>query len=102
LIQSIWDRDFWTRSDVFIDEIDLENNLGFVQDYGRPTLVLPHLDDSKNIEYLISYPDRFDRTFIVVAKNNLLLADSMRSTREFPHLRLDELKDLDRIGEINV
>jgi superfamily II DNA helicase RecQ len=96
---AIWNsKQLWPQPDIFVDSVDLATKLGFVRNYSRPTVLLPSPDDTETISSLMSNPEQIDRSFILVTRNDLLLNNPRRLTKEIRHLRLENADDLDRIG----
>jgi len=89
----------WSRPDVFVEIQDLKSTFAFIQNYGRPTLILPSNDDSGTIASLLSDPDDFGRSSILVASDDLFLPEIRRKTKEFPHLRVELPTDLEKIED---
>lgn len=87
----------WTRPDVFVEIQDLKSTFAFIQNYGRPTLILPSIDDSETVSTLLSKPEEFGRSFLVVSSDILFLPKLQRKTKEFDHFRVDRVSDLERI-----
>jgi hypothetical protein len=89
----------WTRPDIFLEIQDLKSTFGGIQNYGRPTFVLPSSEDKGTIESLLANPADFGRSFLVVASDNLFLPSLNRLTKEFSHLRVELPDHLERIED---
>jgi superfamily II DNA helicase RecQ len=96
---AVWNsKQLWPRPDVFVDSIDLATELGFARNYSRPTVLLPSPDDAETISSLMSNPEQIERSFILVTRNDVLLNNPRRLTKEIQHFRLENADDIDRIG----
>jgi hypothetical protein len=91
----------WDRPDIFVEIRDLKSTFGFIQNYGRPTFVLPSSDDSGTVANLLSEPEDFGRSSLVVASDDLYLPELQRKTKEFDHLRVESSADLEKIRDIS-
>ena len=91
----------WDRSDVFVEIQDLKSTFGFIQNYGRPTFVLPSVDDSGTVATLLSNPEYFGRSSMVIASDNLFLPELQRKTKEFDHMRVESSNDLEKIEDLS-
>jgi hypothetical protein len=90
----------WSRPDIFLELQDLKTAFGVVENYGRPTLILPCLDDSGTVSTLLSKPEDFGRSFLIVVNDDLFLPELQRKTKEFDHLRVDRLANLEMIKDL--
>jgi ATP-dependent DNA helicase RecQ len=91
----------WTTPDVFVDIQDLRSSFGAIENYGRPTLILPSPDDSGTVETLLSTPAEFGRSSMVVTSDSLYLPELQRKTKEFEHLRVESSADLEKIMDLS-
>ena len=99
---AVWNsKQFWLRPDIFVDSVDLATELGFARNYSRPTVLLPSPDDEGTISSLISNPEQIERSFILVTRNDLMLNNPRRLTKEIQHFRLEIADDIDKIGQDN-
>ena len=89
----------WTRPDIFVEIRNLKTKFGAIEDYGRPTVILPSLDDTGTVSTLMSNPLEFGRSFILLASDNLYLPEIQRKTKEFQHLRVELPTDLEKIED---
>ena len=96
---AIWNsKQLWPQPDIFVDSVDLATKLGFARNYSRPTILLPSPDDVETISSLMSNPEQIERSFILVTRNDLMLNNPRRLTKEIQHFRLENTDDIDRIG----
>lgn len=90
----------WNRPDVFVEIQNLKTMFGAIENYGRPTLILPSIDDSGTVATLLSNPPEFGRSFLVVASETLFLPELLRKTKEFDHLRVDRESHIEMIKDL--
>ena len=91
----------WARPDIFVEVKNLEETFGVIENYGRPTMILPSIDDSGTVATLLSNPEDFARSFVVVASDILFLPNLQRKIKEFDYLRVESHADLDKIKDLS-
>ena len=87
----------WTRPDVFVDETNLTDQVGFLNNYGRPTVVLCGPHDSITPSGFVDSPGSFGRSVLFLCPEETLLSNPRREAKNLPHLRLDNRDHMDTI-----
>jgi ATP-dependent DNA helicase RecQ len=87
----------WTRPDVFVDETNLADQVGFLNNYGRPTVVLCGPHDSITPSGFVDSPGSFGRSVLFLCPEETLLSNPRREAKNLPHLRLDNRDHMDTI-----